>query len=260
MIFFALSKICWALVQPDTLLLLALLAGCALLFSPFRKAGHRILLVSLSVMIAIALLPLDNLLVLSLEKRYPPVSDEQLPAKLDGVIFLGGCINPVVSGRLEQTQLSGSAERLFMMQFFARRYPDATLVFTGGSGKLLEQKYKEADYLRMLLDDCDPELAERVIFENQSRNTYENAVYSKKMIAPDTNERWLLVTSAYHMRRSKSVFDHAGWPVTPYPVDYQSDLTLWGRHEIDFAGNMLLLKTAIHEYIGIIAYAANGKL
>ena len=59
------------------------------------------------------------------------------------------------------------------------------------------------------------------MLERQSRNTYENAVFSKAMIAPKPGERWLLVTSAYHMPRSVGLFRKAGFPVEPYPVDWR---------------------------------------
>jgi uncharacterized SAM-binding protein YcdF (DUF218 family) len=63
---------------------------------------------------------------------------------------------------------------------------------------------------------------DRAILEDRSRNTVENAVFSKAIVQPKRGERWLLVTSAYHMPRAIGVFRKAGFPIEPYPVDWRT--------------------------------------
>ncbi|TIU18533.1 MAG: YdcF family protein, partial [Mesorhizobium sp.] len=64
--------------------------------------------------------------------------------------------------------------------------------------------------------------ADRLILENRSRNTYENAVFTRELVTPKPGETWLLVTSAFHMPRAKALFDKAGFATVPWPVDYRT--------------------------------------
>ena len=95
------------------------------------------------------------------------------------------------------------------------------LVFTGGSGFVFSGALREADVIRHVLDGLGFDLS-RITFERESRNTYENAVFSRPLVNPGTGETWLLITSAAHMPRSVGIFRRAGWPVLAYPVDYRS--------------------------------------
>ena len=62
----------------------------------------------------------------------------------------------------------------------------------------------------------------RLIFENSSRNTYENILFSKKIIIPKKNEKWLLITSASHMKRAQLVAEKNNWNFIPYAVDFKN--------------------------------------
>jgi uncharacterized SAM-binding protein YcdF (DUF218 family) len=111
------------------------------------------------------------------------------------------------------------------------------------------------------------EAAERVIavptrltLEGRSRNTIENAIYSKALAHPKPGERWLLVTSALHMPRAIGTFRRAGFAVEAYPVDYQTNG--WGDLLDVFgsaSGGLARTDNALHEWIGLIAYRITGK-
>ncbi len=79
----------------------------------------------------------------------------------------------------------------------------------------------EADYLYPLLDSFGVP-RERVMLENKSRNTAENAAFTKALVKPKPGERWLLVTSAQHMPRAVGCFRRVGFPVEAYPVDWHT--------------------------------------
>ena len=64
--------------------------------------------------------------------------------------------------------------------------------------------------------------AERIELEDRSRNTVENAVFTRALVNPKPNERWLLVTSAAHMPRAIGTFRQAGFPIEAYPVDWRT--------------------------------------
>ena len=204
----------------------------------------------------IATLPIGQNLYALLENRFPVVHD--LPQKVDGIIVLGGFLNEVTTKARGQTSIGGAIERIIEFASIAKEYPEAKLIFTSGSGKLLTQDIKEGDLITPLLVNLgiDPN---RVRVENQSRNTFENAVMSKELAQPLPDETWVLVTSAFHMPRSVGVFRKNGWDVIPYPVDFSS------TGEADFypTFNLIIglkyISKSIREWLGLLFYWLTDK-
>jgi uncharacterized SAM-binding protein YcdF (DUF218 family) len=255
-VFFYASKILWTLLAPDAFLIYLLAAGVLCLYRQKLKAAKILLTSSLALLAIIALLPIGLWLLYPLEKRFP--ANPQLPAKVDGIILLGGTIHPLVSATWEQNELGNSAEREIAFMQLAREYPQAKLLMTGGNGALLDQEYREADFSQSLLRTLGMDL-HRIVFERNARNTYENVLNSKPLMQPRPGETWLLVTSAYHMPRSVGIFCKQGWPVLPWPVDHYTvpeDLT---RFDLNLGANLTLLRIALHEWAGLAAYYLTGK-
>jgi len=140
----------------------------------------------------------------------------------------------------------------------AKMYPDAKLVFTGGTGSLTKQDFKAADVAKNLLMQQGFDTS-RIIFERESRNTYENVIYSKNLIPGGQGKNWILITTGWHMPRSLGIFCKQNWPVIPFPVDHQSRKNNLIRVNFDLAGNILTFKTAIKEWSGLVAYYLAGK-
>lgn len=255
-LFFWLSKTGWAFASPGSLLVIAMLLVWLLLrLQAVRVARYLAALLAVTLML-IALLPLGEWLLYPLESRF--THNPALPARIDGIIVLGGTIDPVKSAAWNQVEVRATAERELAFLALARRYPQARLVFTGGSGSLVNQAYKEAEWAKTLFARQGLDSAE-VIFEDHSRNTHENAAYSKKLAGPRPDESWLLITTAWHMPRAVGVFCEAGFPVIAYPVDHW---TLPGnllRVEWDFAENFNELENALHEWVGLLVYRLTGK-
>ena len=169
-------------------------------------------------MAALTLLPVGQLTLRPLEERFP---QPDLPARIDGIILLGGSVHTEMTADRGQPVLNSAAERITEFVALARRYPEARLVFTGGSGFVFAGDLREADVIRDVLDGLGFDIS-RIAFERELRNTYENAVFSRPLVNPEPGETWLLITSAAHMPRSVGIFRRAGWPVLAYPVDYRS--------------------------------------
>jgi uncharacterized SAM-binding protein YcdF (DUF218 family) len=206
--------------------------------------------VSLVVLAILGLSPVGNLLIIPLENRFPPWDAAR--AAPDGIIVLGGVIDASNPGN--QIMLNESAERLTVVPDLARRYPNARILFSGGSGALIGDDAAEAGAEARLLESLGISL-DRVILEDRSRNTVENAVYSKLIVHPKRGERWLLVTSAFHMPRAIGVFRKVGFPVEPYPVDWRTR----GAEDMmrPFAVMSVGLQrtdTAVHEWVGLLVY------
>jgi uncharacterized SAM-binding protein YcdF (DUF218 family) len=140
----------------------------------------------------------------------------------------------------------------------ARQFPDAKLVFTGGTGSLLEPNLREADAAARFLYrlGVDPS---RVLFERKSRNTFENAVFTRQAVQPGPADRWLLVTSARHMPRAVGAFRQAGWRVDPFPVDYRTRRTLNPWRNLNFSARLGALRAALREWVGLAFYYATGR-
>ena len=101
---------------------------------------------------------------------------------------------------------------------------------------------------------------DRIIAEDRSRNTIENAVFSRRLADPKPGQRWLLVTSAYHMPRSVAAFRAAGFPVEPYPVDWRTRGLIDALRPFSSLGEGLRrTDTAVREWVGLVAYRLAGK-
>lgn len=251
---FALSKLFWLIAQPANLSLLTLLAATLLLLAGRRRAGMTlVVLLALSALV-ISTVPIGAWLLRPLEERFARVEPV---GTVDGIIVLGGAVEPRITAVRGEAALNGAAERMVAFVALARRHPRAALVFAGGSGVLWDQQHKEAMVARRLLRDLG--LGERpVAYEDASRNTRENGVNAMALVKPRTGERWLLVTSARQMPRAVGVFRKIGWDVVAYPTDYltagDEAVSPW----IDLAGGVALLTAGLREWIGLAWYRLRG--
>src|SRR5580698_2553669 len=216
--FFVLSKTLGFLTVPSNFLMSIGLVGLVLLLTRLRRLASWLVVTSLVLIAFVGFSPLGNVMLLPLEQRFPPCDASRGPP--DGIVVLGGAISPDISMARGVVSLNGGAERITVATELARRYPNARIVFSGGTGSLfggaLEAPFavKEFEALGIARD--------RITAEEQSRNTIENAVFSRLVAQPKPGERWLLVTSAVHMPRSIAAFRAAGFPVEACPADWRT--------------------------------------
>jgi uncharacterized SAM-binding protein YcdF (DUF218 family) len=152
----------------------------------------------------------------------------------------------------------GGGERITTMVQLAKAYPNAPVVFTGGSGRMVQQGTTGAQVAQQFAVALGLP-PERISLESQSRNTLENALLSKALIAPAQGEHWLLVTSAFHMPRSLAVFCKVGWSMQAYAVDYRAQKGNLIRLDWDFSKHLVNLNMAFKEWLGLAAYKLTGK-
>lgn len=251
---FVIGKLAEMVAAPLNLLMLALVLAVGLERVGRQRAAARIVAACALFLVLVAALPWGEWLVAPLEDRFPPPA--HAPARVDGIIILGGGINPVLSDARGETSLGGAAERVVAFVELARRYPAARIVYSGGSGSVMRQDLKEAPLARDLMGRLGGD-SSRVIYEEQSRNTWENAVFSYRLAQPQPGQTWLLVTSAWHMPRSMGAFRAAGWSVVPYPVDY-STTGRGGRSVGELPRNLVAINMALHEWLGLAYYRVRG--
>lgn len=253
---FGLSKVLGFFALPSNLLIALALAGILMLRTRFRRFGQGLLIGAVLLFAVVGIAPVGNVLMLPLEERFPKWDAKR--GAPHGIVVLGGAISPDVSAAREDIALNEAAERMTAVAKLARDYPSARIVFTGGSGRLFKGA-SEADVVPALFASFGIS-RERILLENRARNTVENATFTRALVQPKPGERWLLVTSAYHMPRSIGIFRKAGFPVEAYPVDYRTrgaaDLAgLFGS----IAGGLARTDAAMHEWAGLIVYWLTGR-
>ncbi|MCG8683728.1 MAG: YdcF family protein [Desulfobacterales bacterium] len=255
-IFFWLSKLIWMIVRPDFLLVAITLSGIILSFTGAKWASGILLSVSALSMVVITVLPVGQWLIAPLENRFPV--NPQLPQKVDGIMVLGGAEAPFRSSIWQQPELTDAAERYIGFISLIRQYPEAVHLFSGGSGDPMNQSDTCSTVARMVFKDLGVDLS-KILFEDGSRNTYENIKFSKKMAMPEPGQNWVLVTTSWHMPRAVGICEKLDWQVIPYPVDHSTELEKKWVFNLNFSGNLCLLTRAVKEWTGLAAYYLTGK-
>lgn len=253
---FVLAKIFNFLMQPGLWVGLLLLAGTILIWTRWQRIGRWMLTVTMAFVVLVTAFPIGLMMLAGLENRFPIVTGFTGP--IDGIIVLGGTVNQFTTKYRGQPALTGGAERLTEFIALARQYPTAKLVFSGGSGSVLRQDVKEAETARLFFAQMGLD-TRRVVFEDQSRNTFENALYSFKLVSPKPRERWVLITSASHMPRSAGTFRKVGWKIIPFPVDFIT----YGPDQRGIGFNMTTgvsqFATGFRAWSALLAYRLLGR-
>ncbi len=245
------------MAAPSTVLLGAVAVGAGLLAAGRMRAGRAVALLAAAGLFVGGVLPSGALLLRPIEDRFPPPAADLAPPT--GIIVLGGSTDERLALARGRVAIVEAADRLTEAVILARRFPSARLVFTGGSGVLGGTVLSEAaDVHRLWLDMGIPD--SRITLEDRSRNTDENVRFTKAIVGPESGQRWLLVTSAFHMARAVALFRANGWPVIPDPVDYRTrgDASDW-RPSLTIVGNLQRLDLAVREWTGLIVYRLSGR-
>ena len=255
--FFALARILGFFALPSNLFVTIGLIGLVLLCTQFTRLASWLVVTSIVLVALAGLSPLGNALILPLEQRFPPWN----PARgtPDGIVVLGGAIEPDISAARGVVVLDKAAQRITATAELAHRYPTVRIVYSGGSNALLSDRIAEAPFAVRELEALGV-AHDRITAEEQSRNTVENAVFARLIAAPTPGQRWLLVTSAYHMPRAIAAFRAAGFPVEAYPVDWRTSGPMDARRPFrSLSRGLRQTDLAVHEWIGLAAYRLTGR-
>jgi len=255
--FYILSKTLGFFAVPSNDLIAIGLVGLVLLFTPWRRLASWLVVTSVILLALAGFSPLGNILMLTLEQRFPPWDASRGPP--DGIVVLGGAIAPDESVERGSVALNEAAERITATAELARRYGAARIIYSGGNTNLVfDGPVESAIAVREL--EALGVARDRITAEEQSRNTIENAVYSRLLAQPKPSERWLVVTSAYHMPRAIACFRAAGFSVEAYPVDWRTRGPIDALHLFpSLAEGLARTDAAIHEWAGLIVYRLTGR-
>ena len=256
--FFIASKLVGFVIQPLNLVALFLLVGLVASLLKLKRLSVLFPALALLVLVVSAWTSAGSVLLEPLEDRFTRPATP--PEDVKGIIVLGGFFEGGINLVRHGYELNNSADRIVEAVILARRYKDAEIVVTGGNGSLMLAGEGDAVTAPRLLEALGI-ARERLLLETRSRHTYENAVFTRDLVKPKPGEKWLLVTSAFHMPRSMALFRKAGFDVVAWPSDYRTAgderLSLARDNAIDCLQNMTL---AIREWVGLAAYRLSGKI
>jgi uncharacterized SAM-binding protein YcdF (DUF218 family) len=251
------SKILFLIFQPSSLAVIAIAAGLILVRAN-RGHGLGLIAIGFTWIVVASLLPLSKALILPLEERFASHQPSLPHDSITGIIILGGFEDGWVTRGRGGLAVNEAAERLTEGLRVARALPNTKVVFTGGRGTLFGGEGVGASVRKYLIDaGVAPE---RILIENLSGETYENAVFSRDLLTPKAADHWLLVTSAYHMPRAFGTFRQAECNVIPFPVDFRTRNV--GDVLIPFSSigeGLERVDLATKEWIGLVVYRLTGQ-
>ncbi len=255
---FVASKILALITQPLAWVIALLLLSLCLPATKI-KLMKRMVAVALAVMLLIGWEPLPDLLIRQLENQYAEIPVDADLKGYTGVVVLGGALDAgYVAQAHQQPVLNGSAERMTWTVTLLQRNPHLQMLFTGGEGALFGVGPTEAERAKVFFDSLRVH-GSHLQFEDKSRNTFENAVLTAQLPGVDKTQRWLLVTSAWHMPRSMATFAKAGWNVQAYPVDFRTGTsTPWTSYSL--RSGLDSWQLVLHELVGMAAYRIVGRI
>lgn len=255
--FLFVSKVLGVLLTVSNGLVAVAVAGALARLVGWRRFGSALTWTAVLGFVLIGFGPVGNILMRPLEDRFPRPPDTM--AEPDGIIVLGGIIAApsVPRGIIALTQ---DGERLSETASLAHRYPNARIVYSGGTLGNVPEAASEAAIAKRFLIGLGVEES-RIVLETRSLSTAENAAFSRDLVMPQAGERWLLVTSASHIPRAVGSFRRAGFPVIPYPVGYTTT-GLSDEHwaiRLEVSTNLVRTDVAVHEWLGLIVYRLTGR-
>jgi uncharacterized SAM-binding protein YcdF (DUF218 family) len=255
---FYLSKILNFFTSPQYILFLIILTQLFIIF--FLESKKLVIFFSklfLILFLFFGYIPLSNFLLSKIEDYIQP--SKYPMQELKGVIVLGGSLEKgLESKERNQVFLNSSAERLTKTLEIYKKNPRILILFSGFSNEIKPQGWSESDMAKKFFLDHGVR-TDNLIFENQSRNTFENIRYSKDIIA-NYKGTWGLITSANHMPRSFFAFKKQGLILEPISVDYRTGTSRMFWINFDISSSLINWNIIFHELIGIAYYKVTNKI
>ena len=253
---FYLSKILWLIVNPFNIFIFITLFTMFLYLINFRRISLIIYLINFIFIALISFLPIGSYLTYIIEKEFH--TNTKIPERLDGILILGGATNPLLFKEFDQISLNGSAERLVESVMIIRKFEKAKVIFSGGSGIVNRSDLGHSQVAKLFYKKMGVDI-NKIFFEDKSRNTHENIIYSKKIAKPKKNENWLLITSAFHMKRALLIAEKNNWKFIPYAVDFKNIKEFKLTPNLNLLSNLNSFQSGLHEWLGLVSYYLMGR-
>ena len=228
-----------------------------ILFTNFKKPTIFSAKFLLILFLFFGYTPLSNFLLNKIEDFIKP---SKYPVQqLKGIVVLGGSFNSgLQSKERNEVSLNCSAERLTKVLEIYNKNPKILILFTGFSNEFKPQGWNESDMAKKFFLEQGVRL-ENLIFENKSRNTFENIIYSKDIIKTHKGT-WGLITTASHMPRSYFGFKRQGLVLEPISADYRTGTSSIFWINFDIKKGLENWNIILREVVGISYYKITGKI
>ena len=223
-------------------------------YSTDLKSKFRFKLFSdliLILLILISFFPLGKLGLKYLEKDY--ILQDKIN-KIDNIVVLAGSEKVFSTEITKKLSLNDGSERLISSAKLALDYPNSKIYYLGGDGRLVKSKFNEADVAKIFYSNIHLDL-NKVIFINNTRNTIENLKAFKNINT--LNQSNILVTSAFHMKRSMMIAKKLDLNIKPYAVDFRSinDFDILNYYQMfSIADNWQSFNIFFSELLGIFVF------
>jgi len=249
--FFYLSKIITFLIDP--LFIILVLLGASILRLT-RNRGRRLILAAIFLILYLLSTGfVANALLTHLENS---VSPSPLASHYDAVIVLSGMTG--VQHR-DAVEFSEAVDRILAGIQLVKTGKADYLIISGGDGSLTQGNRPEAEILKEFAEQWGV-APNQIIVDSRSRNTWENATRTAELLERQPMNKLLLVTSAFHMFRSRGCFKQAGLEVDVLPVDFSAESKAADfRSFLPSSYALARTNRVIHEVVGIIAYQVAGR-
>ncbi len=253
--FFILSKILFIFVQPINWVLGLMLFA---LFTKKTKWKKRAL-----IWAAVLFIFFTNRLIFNQFAKIwelDTITADQIQQPYDIGILLGGYSNSKIIPNHDRFNFSSRANRFLNAYELYKTGKVRKLLLTGGSGDLLQKNPSEGVEMKKYLVRLGVPESD-IIVEGKSRNTWENAVFTKQVIDEQyPNAKCLLMTSAWHMRRSIACYEKAGVKFTPFSVDFVTESDRWAPEFsiIPDRAGFYFWEMLIKEWVGMVVYKLQG--
>lgn len=243
-------------MQPLSLVVLLLVAGLLLSWLKRRWPARVLTGIALFLLFLFSFTTFGYLLITPLEQRFERPAE---PVRIDGIVVLGGGMDGEVNSVRGGFELNRSGDRFVETLRLALRHPEAKIVIAGGPAALVQQEPEALAGKRFF--EAFGVASERILIDDQSRNTEENAQFAKELAGVTDGQSWLLVTSAFHMPRAVGLFRKAGFPAVPWPADYLASGAEGVRIKPDQSTeNISVSNLALREWAGLIGYYMTGRI
>lgn len=247
--FFYLSKIFTFLIDPLPVFILILLVFLI-------RRRKRLIPITLLILFSIISTPFTAYHYLHFLEHLEKPS--RLNPTYDAVVVLSGMVHLDLSSE-DSIEFSSAVDRILSGIEIVREGMAEKMIISGGDGSLSQPGKSESVLLRQFVQRFGL-TEDQVIIDPESRNTYENALFTKKIAEEYGTESLLLITSAFHIFRAKGCFAEVGLDPDILPVDYEA--TLKGkdfRVYLPSAWGLYHTNIAVHETVGILVYGLTGK-
>jgi len=255
--FFYLSQFFGILMMPLTIVLILMILGIKYAQS---KKGRAF---SVSALILLFLLSNEFISNLSMSLWEPKFkSFDELPNYEYGVVLTG--VTNLSKTTYDRTFFNKGADRAtHAMQLYKLGKINKILI-TGGQGLNPTNTNTEALLLKnfMILSGVNET---DILIEDQAKNTYQNAIFSRSILEAkqyNFNQPLLIITSAFHMKRSEGCFLKAGMKVDTFPVDYYSEDIRFNIQTLFYpqVNSIVIWNKLIKEWVGIAIYKLTGYM